>query len=169
MAQPSPYAPVLPRPTPLPAAVLESNEPPPGYHVETKARHGLIIAGSIVFGAVYMLGVASSSNQDSSSPSGYLVIPVLGPWIALAKLGSYDEATCDRQVSSDKICPSKDGASTAYKILGVGQLTGIALFTAAFVFPSTHLVPDSLAKNELMLAPLYSANGLSGLSLAGRF
>jgi hypothetical protein len=159
----------LPRLAGAQTAPSEDEEPPAGYHVETKARNGLIIAGSIVFGAMYSLGLASGSNMDSSAQPGYLIIPVLGPWIALATLGSYDEAACDRQVSSGKICPPKDGATKAYTIFGLGQLAGIALFTAAFAFPSTHLVPDSLAKNELMLAPMYSGNGLSGLSLAGRF
>jgi hypothetical protein len=142
---------------------------PPGHHVERHSRRGWVLAGSIVMGALYGLGVASSSNQDSSSPSKWLYLPVLGPWIALGALGSYDEAACDRQVSEGKICPSKGGAKSAYTILGVGQLAGLGMIVGGVLVKTTEIVPDAVAKHDINLVPLYAGNTPAGMSVSGRF
>lgn len=69
------------RPEVLP---YNDNEPiPPGYKVEERARTGLIIAGSIVFGLFYLGSVAIGMDSINSSraPYGALFVPVIGPFI----------------------------------------------------------------------------------------
>jgi hypothetical protein len=143
---------------------------PAGTHVEKHVRRGWVIAGSIVFGVAYGLGLVSAASQDSSSPSKWLAIPVVGPWIALGALGSYDEAACDRNSSSSsKICPSKSGAQEAYPMLGIGQLAGIGMVLGGVLLKRTEIVPDVIVEHEVTVAPFYASHGPGGLAVAGRF
>ena len=172
-AYPAPYS--VPElyypPAPVPPTYVEGEKPPAGYHEEKRFRRGLITAGSIVLGVMYTISLLVASAQDTEhSPSGWLYFPVAGPWIALGKLGSYDEAACDRQsTSSSGVCPSKEGARTGYTMLGLGQLTGFLLLASGIVFQSTQLVPDAMASNGISVVPLYAGNTSAGLAVAGRF
>ena len=163
--EPAPYA----APAPFPNCDVEGDKPPRGCHVEKKYRRGMIIAGSIVLGVMYTIAALSASAQDTDhSPSGWLYLPVAGPWIALGKLDSYDEAACDRQ-AGDKTCPSKSGARTGYTILGLGELTGFILATVGIAFPYTQFAPDAVANNGITVVPLYAGGVPSGFAVAGRF
>lgn len=156
-------------PAPVPPVYVEGEKPPAGYHVEKRSRKGLIIAGSIVTGVLYTLSLVSAAAQDTDhSPSGWLYVPIVGPWIALGKLGSYDEAACDAQSTGDQVCPSKSGARTGYALLGLGQLIGVLLITSGIVFPSTQLVPDAITNNGISVLPFYAGNS-GGLAVVGRF
>lgn len=156
-------------PAPVPVANTEQANVPPGHHVEKRIRRGWVIAGSIVLGSLYGLGVLSASNQDTSSPSKYLAIPVVGPWIALGALGSYDEEACDRQVAAGKICPSKSGAREAYTLFGVGQLAGIGMIVGGVLWKRTDVVPDFVVRHDLTIAPIYAGNVSTGVAVAGTF
>ena len=162
---PAPYAALAP----LPDCDVQGDKPPRGCHAEKRYRRAMITAGSIVLGVMYTIAALSASVQDTDhSPSGWLYLPVAGPWIALGKLGSYNEAACDSQ-AGDKTCPSKSGARTGYTILGLGELTGFILATAGIAFPYTQFAPDPVANSGITVVPLYAGGVPSGFAVAGRF
>jgi hypothetical protein len=62
---------------------------PPGYHVESKMRTGLVIGGSVMLGAGYLIsaGIAASAIDDGNSGElAPLFVPVVGPFITLGTL-----------------------------------------------------------------------------------
>jgi hypothetical protein len=181
---PAPAKPAPPHGMPAPANAAPApgdNEPPAtpprqagapapaGYHLDTSVRRYFVIPGVIVFGVAYALGLVAARTQPSESPSKWLLIPVAGPWIALADLGNYDEQACDRRSTGDGICPSKNGARQAYPILGVTQAIGTGLVLLGVLWPARQWVRDSPGSTGLIVAPTYSGRSLSGLSVAGRF
>jgi len=144
--------------------------PPPS--VGSSIRKGLVIPGASVTGGLYLLGLAVAGTQPSNggNPSGYLIIPIIGPWIALQQLGNYDEAACDREnTDSSKICPSKDGARTAYQLLGAGQLVGVGLIVLGIVASRTDIVPDAVAEHQITVAPFYAGANNAGVAVGGSF
>jgi hypothetical protein len=56
---------------------------PPGYKVEERARRGPIIAGSIVLGIPYVLGLWAAAAADFRNHSYWLVVPAIGPMLTL--------------------------------------------------------------------------------------
>jgi hypothetical protein len=66
------------------SAPYDGGPVPPGYHVEEQSRRGPIIAGAVVIGSAYALGLAVASTENFPNSTGWLVVPVLGPWITLA-------------------------------------------------------------------------------------
>jgi hypothetical protein len=64
----------------------EGEPPPPGYHLDTRIRKGLVIAGATTFGACYLLsvGVAAAFQEDNHADDVTpLFVPVVGPFITL--------------------------------------------------------------------------------------
>lgn len=69
----------------------EDGQPVPvGYHVEKRARTGAVITGSIIFGATYLLSLSVAED------AGWLVLPVIGPWVKAAML---PRNACDRSTT----------------------------------------------------------------------
>jgi hypothetical protein len=69
-------------PPAAPAPAWDSSQPaPPGYHVERKVNRGLVLAGSLLFGASYVgivvpfLIVAANGTGAATS----VLLPVVGP------------------------------------------------------------------------------------------
>ena len=86
-AYPAPTAYGLTYPTPLRApesAPYNGGPVPAGYHVEERARRGMLIGGAVVLGVPWVLGLTIASGYDFSNQSGWLVVPALGPWITIA-------------------------------------------------------------------------------------
>ena len=98
-----------------------------------------------------------------------LYIPVLGPWIAMAALGGYDEKACEQKAANTTACPVKGDAQKAFAILGVGQAAGIGMILLGALWKSTSIVPDVMTKNEITVLPFYAAGAPTGVSVSGRF
>jgi hypothetical protein len=118
---------------------------PPGYHVEHRAASGLIGTGigTIALGYVVGLGVASSHDFDGSL--GWMAVPVIGAWPAVA--GSH--VSCSAQdVPGAKQCLS-DAYNQATTIAivavdGMVQATGVVLLVAGLLSGHSELVRDDL-------------------------
>jgi hypothetical protein len=115
---------------------------PPGYHPVARARRGLIIAGAVTLGSLYLFSFLAASEASTSA----LYLPVLGPFAQLA--------------SGD------DGARAVLLLDGLGQAAGAIMLIAGATTTTTILVRNDLA--EIRLAPTLSKQG-GGFGLVGTF
>jgi len=131
------------QPSYLPQSVAMSGPPhmdwdddrqaPPGYHLETRVRKGLVIGGAVTFGSMYLLTAltAAAINDSRGSANGSLLyIPVAGPFLYLGEAGS----------QSGKLVLIIDG---------VAQAAGAAMLIAGIAAPKTIAVRNDLAKIEI--------------------
>jgi hypothetical protein len=123
---------------------------PYGYHPAKRARRGLVVAGSIVFGATYLYTamVAAESPNSSGGDESWLWIPVLGPVIQMTQT---DSRIGDGALILDTLA----------------QASGVAMFVAGMMYPRTILVRNDLA--SMTVAPMRIGLEGSGLGVVGRF
>jgi hypothetical protein len=161
-------------PPPAPQPVMNeprSEQPPPEVHYEMKPSVGLIVGGSVLFGAAYMGAVVtgsvflSSSNTNYScstnnpyyasnncpggnqqTASGTLLIPVLGPFIAA--LAYRDPVWSINWALVD----------------GVAQVGGVAMIAYA----ATHPKKVPVIGEGFQVVPYAGPTG-GGLKAVGRF
>jgi len=141
----------------------EDGDPvPPGYHVDTKIRKGLVIGGAATFGALYLLTAltaavvqsAADSVGDDADEVIPLYIPVAGPFVAMATLNA------------------EGGGIVALALLGVGQAAGLGMLITGLAAQKTELVRNDVGaveKPRIRLAPTAGKGGQPGLSLVGTF
>ena len=129
-----------------PRAEWEDGDPvPPGHHVEQEPRKNLIIGGAAVFGGAWLASVVAGvvvlatseepRDADEAGPElgGSLLVPVAGPFIAIATK------------------PTLDGVSTGLDNLsviglvvdGVVQVTGLTIAVVGLASPRSVLVRDA--------------------------
>jgi hypothetical protein len=124
---------------------------PHGYHQETRARRGLVIAGSIVFGVTYIYtSLIAAAGEESSGQNelGSLWVPVLGPFMQMAET---------------------DSPLGNYVLLldGLAQAAGVTMLVAGLVYPRHVLVRNDLA--SMTVVPMKIGMEGSGLGVVGRF
>jgi hypothetical protein len=99
----------------------EDGDPvPPGYVVETSVKRGLVIAGSVTLGSLWVLSIISGAiivDFGDSDEGWPLFIPVVGPFIAIGTTHSSNSAT----------------SSVLLGINGAGQAAGLAMLIAGLV------------------------------------
>lgn len=113
---------------------------PPGFHFEERPRKGLVIAGSVVFGALYTASaIPGAMSLSEPNALNWLLVPVAGPIVLSASMFGH---------SGDFA-----GLSTIFGIIlivdGVGQLAGLAMLTAGLAATEQHLAPGP----QLSLSP----------------
>jgi hypothetical protein len=120
---------------------------PYGYHREERVRKGMVITGPILFGVPYLYGtlLASASHDVDHDEFSALYVPVLGPFIQMAKT---DSATGREILAID----------------GVLQATGAFLFIYGLAVPRAILVRNDLG--SVSLAPVRMGKDGSGNGLA---
>ncbi len=146
----------------VPVTLLyEEGQPiPAGYHVVSRSRRGLVIAGAIVWSVSYAVGVGAAQGNDYKYNTSWMVLPVLGPWLGMATYScSAGDQDC-RDVQS--------GARTAFAIVGVGQAVGAGLFALGVAKTNKSLVRSDLVGN-VVLAPMRLGRAGQGLGIQGTF
>ena len=121
---------------------------PPGYHPRTRVRTGLIVAGLVTFGTVYLafnvLPAAASLDvckaiggtvKTNCNDASMLFIPVVGPFIQATRTGDSAALT------------------TLLVIDGVAQAAGVAMFIAGLAWQKTTLVRNDLGSNTAPAKP----------------
>jgi hypothetical protein len=76
---------VTPEEPKAPRVKYDSTGPvPPGYHVETRDRSGLVLGGAVLLGASYVPTAAAAAvcEQEHCGGTAGLFVPVVGPLIA---------------------------------------------------------------------------------------
>src|SRR5262249_8757617 len=121
---PSVAPPVALRPNAVP--YQEGWPVPPGYHVESRIRKGLLWSGAVVFGVFYTLPLGASKNPGGK----WVFVPIAGPAL----------------YASHRQCPEPcDDIGTPIFVMTFtgGQLVGAALLTATFLAQKQWLVQDT--------------------------
>jgi hypothetical protein len=160
----------------------EPNKPiPPGYRLASGIRKGLVIPGSIMFGISYVISiipgaVAQESYEYSSSSNGVpfkpslLVIPVLGPWIALGTVHDYTSCP-DSSYSSSSCWDDAKFDVSMWRVMliidGFSQTAGALLVTLGIAMPWKKLVLTDSVRAQLMPVPM--GHGGQGLAMLGTF
>ena len=156
-------APVVAQPMPPPVDAPrtipydEGGAIPPGYTLREKARIGLVIGGSVALGVLYLTSLMIYALADAIScidgcgdnDLWPLSIPVIGPFVAIGTTNA-------------------ERAGVSFLVLdGIGQSAGLAMLILGVVAKKKVWVRNDLG--ALHLAPLVTASGGRGLSLAGNF
>lgn len=146
---PYPYAqgPLAPR-----EIEWETGEPiPPGYHVSTKPRFGLVVAGAVTLGSIWVLNgipaIIGTAGGDGGAAA--LFAPVVGPFIAIGTLRA-------------------EGAGVVALLAdGIAQTAGLALLIAGIAAPKSVLVRNDIV-SRILPAPVLLPNGNLGLGFTGK-
>jgi hypothetical protein len=125
---------------------------PPGYHLEKRHWSGLILGGLVTFGAAYVYAFGSAAANGFGNGEGWLVLPVIGPWAALAARESPCNIMVVEDFNSGKTIVQKciddvqaEGVRlTLIAFDGVMQVMGAGLLVAGLVTTQTELVRDDL-------------------------
>jgi len=143
----------------------EDGDPiPPGYKLRRQARRGLVIAGSIVTGVPYAFSVTGAVGANFEDSSGFLLIPVLGPWLMLASGGANDE---DCSTATGYYCSGDQSGLRAILVLdGLAQAAGATMFIAGIAMPRKRLVRSDVT---IGMAPASFGRGSYGLGAFGSF
>ena len=123
---------------------------PYGYHQTKRARRGLVVAGSIVFGVTYLYTamLAAESPSSSRGDESWLYLPVLGPLLQMTQADSR-------------------WGTGVLTLDALAQASGVAMFIAGMIYPRTILVRSDLA--SMTVVPMKIGMEGSGLELVGRF
>lgn len=130
---------------------------PPGYHVEAKPDTTLLVLGSLDLGLGYGLGVAVAAEAKFANKSGYMLVPVAGPWITYA----VRTPECPGSQENDN-CLIAPLVTAGFVLDGLAQGLGAAVVVMQLAFPSKRLVPNTA------FVP-YAARDGAGLTVVGRF
>lgn len=160
------YPPVLPyRPgDPVPA----------GYRVDYDANTGLIVGGLVTTLVGYGAALAVGQGSDFKNGTGWLAVPLIGPWAALAgrqnPCAGLDVSNPDIEDLEDAECIEEaldEAQLMAFMTIdGLVQATGAVLFVIGLATGEDRLVRQDIAGFRLM--PRVGRSGF-GLSASTRF
>lgn len=141
----------------------EEGEPiPSGYELHSRPRLGLVITGGVLSGAAYGFAVMGAIDDKLEHQGGFLLIPVLGPWLTLAAGGA--RTTCGAQ--EDHCSETDRGKSFVLGLDGVIQAAGAIMITTGLLFPRQRLERTDLTVG---LLPASIGEGRYGAVLVGAF
>jgi hypothetical protein len=142
----------------------ETKATPPGYHIEERARKGPIIAGAIVGGIPYVIGVNVAAASSFENHSYWLLVPGAGPFLTMATRDDSCDNTNDS--SGDGLECLGDVFITMFLVIdGLMQTTGAVLIGIGVGATKKWLVRDPAA---LHIGPRRIGTGY-GLGAEGRF
>lgn len=74
-----------PPPIQVPTSAMDPDNPPAGYHTESRSRSGMVTAGAVMLGISYVISAAAAgaSLGDKTDNLVPLFIPVAGPFVTL--------------------------------------------------------------------------------------
>jgi hypothetical protein len=129
---------------------------PAGYHLSTKPRTGLIVAGSIMTGVPWIFSVTAATASDFDDKTGFLLVPGIGPWLMLMAGGAKNR-TCD--TTSTDYCYNTDRSSERSVLVldGLLQSAGATMFILGYAVPKTRLI-----RNDVTVSVLPTTMGADG-------
>jgi hypothetical protein len=157
--------------------VPEGTQPPPeyeyqagtviaeGYRLEHRPTKGLVLTGYLVTGIPYGIGVMVGTVNDFDNQSGWLLLPVAGPWLTLAKRERACNMIGDSGLDSPR-CFADRSAEWMLGIDGVIQAIGGTFLVLGYAITTPWAVRGEVA-TQITVAPLRLADGY-GLQLYGR-
>jgi len=135
--------------------------------VEDRPRTGLVIAGAIVAGIPYFFSVVTASAASGNNETGWLYVPVVGPWMTLGQrnygCNSLDNA--NQSTSQSLACVGDIFAVMGLIADGILQATGATLLAVGVAASRPALVRDDEAVH---VTPMRVGTGY-GAGVAGSF
>lgn len=125
----------------------EDGEPiPNGYHLQSRARRGLIGGGAGLLGGMWFLsflvgGVGDAAYRSGDGGWAALYVPIAGPFIAMSTLHA------------------DSGGVAILAIDGLAQAGGAAMLVLGLVLPTKRLVRDDVSLGPVTIAPVLSPTG----------
>lgn len=107
---------------------------PPGYRLAERPWTGMIVGGAIPLGITYMLSITGATAADFKDGTGWLLVPVIGPFINMAAL-PHDR--CDSYS-----CDTYSGTRAVLVLDGLTQATSLALVIIGMTSTRHRLVRD---------------------------
>ena len=130
---------------------------PQGFHVEERPRKGLVIAGSIVLGVPWVLGVtfAGGASPSFQNQTGWLVIPALGPWLTLATRSKSNNCNTSSSSLNDYCNDSDDSAIRTLLVFdGLTQAAGTIMLIVGLASPKKVVTRDFIGSLHWAPAPV---------------
>jgi hypothetical protein len=151
---------------PLPSQWHPGDPVPPGYHVEDEPRSGLVVAGAIVLGVPYFFSAVSALSANSQNESGWLYLPVGGPWITLGRRAYSCNADASNQTTGQSLgCVADVFVVMGLVFDGIVQATGATLLLVGELATKPGLVRNEAA---LRVVPMRLGSGV-GAGVVGAF
>jgi hypothetical protein len=130
----------------------QDGDPVPfGYHAERKPRIALLVSGSLTFAVPYALGAATAAGSDYKE----LYVPVVGPFLAAAKIDSRPCSWCGARALGTAVMAAA----------GVVQAVGAAMLVAGAV---GRQVLEADEPGSVSVAPMVLPSG-GGVGVSGQF
>jgi hypothetical protein len=141
----APASPGISAPTIAVLPYRDGVAPPSGYHLEEHPRSGLLIAGTAVLGASYVVSATIALTTDNTDDR-WLFVPVFGPFLDLAARQGH---TCSIGEIKDR-CDLFTASHRFYLALdGIVQLTGSVLFVSGLAFPKKEYVSNTYGARSI--------------------
>jgi hypothetical protein len=138
----------------------EGQQIPQGYYLDEGIRRGPVIAGTIVFGVPYVLGFSIAAGLNFESSTGWLALPVAGPWLTLATR----EDSCDETDPFDSGCEDDRAIRTLLVLDGLMQGVGAILSVWGLTSPRKRLLRNDVS--TIVVSPRRVGAGF-GFGVAG--
>ena len=141
---------------------------PPGYRVEHRSANGLIAGGLTTLAVAYITAIVIGSGDSFKNGTGWLAVPVFGPWGAIGARSYH----CENDPLKAQQCVR--GAFNEVQTIAilsadaVVQATGAVLFLAGLGSGRDELVRSEL-ETSLRLTPRAIGRNGFGLGFDGRF
>jgi hypothetical protein len=144
----------------------EGDQVPAGYHVEQVTRPGPTIAGTIVLAVPYGIGLAISSAVNFKGQSGWLAVPVAGPWLMIF---NRPHVTCNQSTDPGCVDSGLDTILRFYLAVdGVVQAVGGGLLVFGLNGRKI-LVRDDRTYSYVSVTPAPVGSSGYGALFTGRF
>jgi hypothetical protein len=129
------------QPMPMELRYVEGRAIPPGYHLESRPRKGLVISGSIVFGIPYFLSLSVAASSKFS-PDRWLYAPLFGPFVDLGNRKENCTTIGNGTFGSTTTCA--DDSSERFFLMadGLMQVAGATMLILGLALPQQLLVRD---------------------------
>lgn len=123
----------------------EKGDPiPPGYQIEKRSKRGLLITGGTLFGLAYGGSLVAAASDGSDL--GWLVVPIVGPFVTLFKQDLSCDADPNQPAMMERTCSEQafsSGRRVALLLVdGLVQVTGAALLLAGLTSSEQQLVRE---------------------------
>ena len=129
------------RAQPMEMRYVEGRPIPPGYHVETRLRRGLVVSGPIIFGVPYLLSMSVAASSKYT-PDRWLYAPVVGPFVNLATRSDDCNPNTTSGSGTTVVCSGESGTRFFLMLDGLMQTAGATLLILGVALPQTLLVRD---------------------------
>lgn len=130
---------------PMEMRYVEGRPIPPGYHMESRPKKGLVVSGAIIFGVPYVFS-ASVAASSRYSPDHWLYLPIFGPFAALGARGSQCSTTTipvsPGVTDTTQSCSDDSGARFFLMLDGLMQTAGATMLILGLALPTRLLVRD---------------------------